>query len=72
MEKSEDYNDIPVHYCKYCLSLRIKTIAGGSLGLDHCDECGGTDIASTHINEWEKLYEERYGVNYLKSNIKNY
>lgn len=61
----EQYNDEPVHYCAFCLSLKIKTVAGGTLGLDHCDECGGTDIQTAHISEWEKLYEQRYGVKYI-------
>lgn len=61
----EQYNDEPVYYCSYCLSLRIKTIAGGALGLNHCDECGGTDIQTAHINEWEEMYKKRYGVKFL-------
>lgn len=65
----EQYNNEPVYYCKYCLSLRIKTVAGGSLGLDHCDECGGTDIGTAHISEWEDLYKNKYGVKYLNSTI---
>ena len=65
----EDYNNIPVYYCNYCLSLKVKTVAGGSLGLDHCAECGGTDILETHISEWEKMYENKYGVKYLNSSI---
>ena len=33
----EEYNNIPVHYCKECLSLKIKTVTEG-LNLDYCDE----------------------------------
>ena len=58
----EDYNDEPVHYCKQCLSLKIKIVGG----FDFCDDCGDTDIASTSIEEWEKLYEERYGHKFLE------
>jgi hypothetical protein len=32
---------------------------------DYCDHCGSTDIAEAHISEWEKMYEEKYGVKYL-------
>ena len=61
------YNAIPVHYCKQCLSLRIKGLAGNSL-MDFCDDCNSTDILTTDIFTWEKMYEERYGINYLKQN----
>lgn len=65
----EQYNNEPVHYCAYCLSLKIKTVAGGSLGLDCCDECGGTDIQTTHIEVWQKMYKERYGVDFLNRTL---
>lgn len=65
----EEYNNEPVYYCSFCLSLKIKTVAGGSLGLDHCDDCGGTDIKSAHIDEWQELYKKRYGVNYLNREL---
>lgn len=64
MGKSEEYNDIPVHYCKGCLSLKIKTVMEG-LNLDYCDECGSTDIGQLHIEEWRNLYRDRYGFDYL-------
>lgn len=51
----KDYNDIPVHYCRHCLSLRIVD-AGG---FDYCDDCGSTDIHTDHIDVWEKIYELR-------------
>lgn len=62
----EDFNSEPVYYCKHCLSLKIKTV---SLDLDisFCDDCGGTDIDTAYIGEWEKLYKERYGFNYLNN-----
>lgn len=64
----EQYNNEPVFYCTDCLSLKIKTVATG-LDLDFCDECGSTSIAQTHIEEWENLYRERYGFDYLTGNI---
>lgn len=70
MDKSEEYNDIPVHYCKGCLSLKIKTVVEG-LNLDYCDECGCTDTEQAHIEEWEKLYRERYGFDFLTKELNN-
>lgn len=66
MNEVEDYNDEPVHYCKNCLSLRIKSVFTG-LNLDYCDECGGTIIEQTHIDKWRELYKERYGFDYLSN-----
>ena len=60
----EEYNNIPVHYCKECLSLKIKTVTEG-LNLDYCDECGCTNTEQSHINEWKILYKERYGFDFL-------
>lgn len=61
---AEEYNNEPVFYCKSCLSLKVKTVAMDS-DLDFCDECGSTDIGQIHIEEWRKLYKERYGFDYL-------
>ena len=67
---SSNYNDEPVFYCKNCLSLKVKMVASG-LDLDYCDECGSTDIEQTHIEEWRKLYRERYGFDYLTKELNN-
>lgn len=64
----DDYNDEPVYYCKNCLSLKIKIVGG----YDFCDDCGCTDIATTHINNWEKLYEERNGHMFLEEIEEDY
>lgn len=58
----EECNSEPIYYCEYCLSLAIKTTSN----IDFCDDCGSTDIASTSIEEWEKLYESKYNNNFLK------
>lgn len=34
---------------------------------DYCDECGSTNIEQCSIQEWEKLYKERYGHNFLEN-----
>lgn len=65
---TEDYNNEPVYYCRHCLSLKIKVVGG----YDFCDECGSTSIATTHIENWEKLYEERYGNKFLEDGEKDY
>lgn len=69
MEKNE-YNDIPVHYCKSCLSLKIINDTGFE-GLDYCESCGSTNIDLIHINEWEKLFRNRYGFDHL-TGVPNY
>lgn len=66
----EQYNNEPVFYCKNCLSLKIKTITAVS-GLDYCDECGSTDIEQTHIEEWRRLYRQRYGFDFLTKHLEN-
>ena len=65
----EEYNNIPVHYCKECLSLKIKTVTEG-LNLDYCDECGCTNTEQSHINEWKILYKDRYGFDFLNKELK--
>ena len=57
----EEFNNVPVLYCKHCLSLAILNVDG----TDYCDKCGGTDIGEAHIHEWEKMYGQKYGGNYL-------
>lgn len=52
----EDYNNIPVYYCKECLSLLIRQ----SENMNYCDMCGSTDIEVTTIDLWEELYENKY------------
>ena len=64
----DDYNDEPVHYCKQCLSLKIKIVGK----FDFCDDCGSTEIATAHVDEWDKLYQERYGETFLESGEKDY
>ena len=63
MENKEDYNNIPVYYCKRCLSLRVLTLTES---MDYCDECGCTDIATTDINTWESLYLKKYNKPFNK------
>jgi hypothetical protein len=63
-----EYNDIPVHYCTECLSLKVRVYTEDS---HYCDDCGSTEIKTTHITEWEKMYEDKYKINFLKKTNKN-
>ena len=55
----EDYNKEPVFYCKKCLSLAI--IAYNEAGIsEYCNNCGSTTIGITQIENWQKLYNEKY------------
>ena len=58
--ENNEYNDIPVHYCRRCLSFRVITVdVGDDQAFDYCEECGGTDIGATDINDWEIQYENK-------------
>ena len=39
-ENIDNYNDIPVAYCKKCLSLRVKVLDRNNKEEDYCDEGG--------------------------------
>ena len=62
----EEYNNIPVHYCKECLSLKVMGVVGMEEAC-YCDDCGCTDIEQTSIEEWEQLYKKKHGFIYLNS-----
>ena len=62
----EEYNDVPVYYCTECLSLAIMNISTSEEAC-YCDKCGCTSVAEAHINDWEKLYKDKYGVTYLNN-----
>lgn len=62
----ESYNNIPVLYCKDCLSLKIKGVEIGGDILDYCEKCGSTNIDEIHISEWEEKYKKKYGKDHIK------
>lgn len=62
----EEYDNIQVHYCKECLSLRIMRVAGME-DASYCDDCGCTDTRETSIEEWDALYKAKHGFSYLES-----
>lgn len=57
MSDKKEYEDIPVYYCKRCLSLAIK----GEDDLEYCDDCGCTDIDCALMDDWDELYYKRFG-----------
>ena len=61
----QDYNMEPVYYCRSCLSLRIRDVEHIS-NSEYCDECGSTDIGTTDIETWDKLYKARYKHKFLE------
>lgn len=40
----------------------------GNVNFSFCNNCGRTDIDSTDIFTWEKMYKEAYGKNFIKFN----
>lgn len=60
MIKKEEYDKEPVFYCNNCLSLKIRHLKYLD-NSEYCDECGSTDIETANIEEWERMYKERYG-----------
>lgn len=57
MMTKEEYNEIPVHYCKNCGSLAIQYIAREEGGAGtFCKSCGSTETSITNIYTWEAIY----------------
>lgn len=67
---NSEYNEEQVYYCKECLSLAIIDDRDneGNLIFSFCNNCGRTDIKSTDIFTWEKMYKEKYGTDFIKFN----
>lgn len=65
-KEKQNYNEEPVFYCKSCLSLKIRSVPNME-DSEFCDECSSTDIGQCSIEEWEKMYIERYGHRYLET-----
>lgn len=65
-EKNNDYNLEPVVYCSRCYSLKIKH--DDTFDEDYCVDCGCTDVCESTIEEWEQLYQNRYGDKFTKKN----
>lgn len=52
-----------VLYCPMCLSLSIKGIDGTEICF--CSKCGCTDIQEIDFDEWDKLYQKKFGHKYV-------
>lgn len=61
-----DYNEVPVLYCKHCLSLNIRNIPRME-DSDYCDECGSTDIVECSIKSGRLYTRIDMDINSLKS-----
>lgn len=55
-------DDNDVYYCSHCLSLNIKAVMPG---ISYCKECNCGDILKTDFDEWEQLYQRKYGEKFL-------
>lgn len=64
--ETNNYDSEPVEYCAKCYSLKIKH--EDAIDSDYCTECGSTEIAIATIDEWERLYQRRYGHKYVERN----
>lgn len=58
----EEYDRVPVVYCKNCLSLKVMILGDD---LDYCDDCGCTDTDSTDIETWKEMYKNKYDKEFL-------
>lgn len=67
MSNSNKYDNEPIHYCENCLSIKIKEI-GNNTNYYACLDCGCTDLEEDDMDEWVKLYTERYGKAFLDLN----
>lgn len=63
-----EYNNEPIHYCRHCLSLRILNLGEYA----YCDKCGSTEIEETSIDNWEKLYMDKYGHKFIENGREEY
>ena len=64
-EHKEEYNKEPVYYCKKCLSLKIGYVAVLD-GSEYCEDCNSTNIGKAPIEEWDKMFFNKYGYHYLE------
>ena len=61
VDKKSDYNNVPVAYCRTCLSLAVKDAklsATSETTVGYCGKCSNGDIGEAHIHEWEEMYEK--------------
>jgi len=61
MKNTQQYDILPVYFCKQCLSLNLQDGEDGVV----CEDCGGEESSKTTINCWEDMFIEKYGVRYI-------
>lgn len=54
-----------VYYCKNCLSLNIKYVMPG---ISYCKECNCGQVNKTSFENWDRLYQKKYGEKFLITN----
>lgn len=64
-DKIKEYDEEPVMYCARCYSLNI--VHEDVIDSDCCGRCGCTDFKTSSIEEWERLYKERYGHKFVEN-----
>ena len=64
-EHKEEYNKEPIYYCKKCLSLKIGYVAVLECS-EYCEDCNSTNIGKAPIEEWDKMFFNKYGYHYLE------
>lgn len=63
--KINDYDSEPVTYCSRCYSLNI--MFEDVIGTDCCRDCGCSDVKTASIDDWERLFAERYGHKFVEA-----
>lgn len=64
-DKIREYDSEPVTYCSRCYSLSI--VHEDAIDADCCKECGCSDLKTSSVEEWEKLFEGRYGHKFVEA-----
>lgn len=64
-DRRGEYDSEPVAYCAKCYSLRI--MREDAMDCDYCADCGSTEVLTTSIDEWQRLYEGRYGRKFVEA-----
>lgn len=64
MPNHKDYDDEPVMYCAKCYSLKIRHEE--QTDTDYCMDCGSTEVRTASIDEWERLFQGRYGHKFIE------
>jgi len=62
----QEYNSEKVFYCSNCLSLKIRDVEHIE-NSEYCEDCGSTDIKTSSIEEWDRLYLNRFRHHYLEN-----